>query len=348
VDSRAVSAVALPIDEGGCSDVLLVPDDDVAVIDVDVYDGEGRLVARAKESGPVRSVTVCSPVLVNGSLQVRPHVGRGLVAVVVSKTKANSARELLLRPEIVWVAPQASLDAARGTRDAALAKVGYPPPSTTKSGQLELGRRVTWPLELSKGAACTRVDVLAGAPLAYVDAAVWDDSGAALAAGDGSVDVTLFACGKGHARLDLGTTGRSGPVAVLARPERWFDPVFMSYPLAAGRMLGRASTGTPAQHEGTTAAVRYVSLDNAKLSVQRATIPSGHCLRMAVGAEGAGTGLVARLFDDGTGEEIDRAHAANATVLRGCAGADARAVRLELRATAGKLDAIVGERLLPP
>jgi hypothetical protein len=45
------------------------------------------------------------------------------------------------------------------------------------------------------------------------------------------------------------------------------------------------------------------------------------------------------------GEEIDRSHAASAASVRACAPANApRQVRMELRATSGKLDAVIGER----
>lgn len=347
VDTRAVSAVAFTIEEGGCSDALIVPDDDVAVIDVDVLDGDGRLVGRAKDGGPARSVTVCSPIAVNGSLQVRPHVGRGLVAVVVAKTKAGGSRELLTRPEVAWVAPAQPLESTRAARNAALAKVGYGAPTSSQNGSLQLGRRATVPVEMAGAAGCTRIDVVAGAPLALVEAAVWDDAGALLASGDGTGDATLFACGKGKARVDLGTRGRPGPYAVLSRPERWKDPSFAAHPLAAGRMLGRAAVGREALHEGGAGPVRHAVLDASHQFVQTASIAANHCLRIAIGAEGEGTGLEARLFDAVTGEELDRSHGQNAASLGACATSSTRSVRIEARATAGKLDAIIGERSVP-
>jgi hypothetical protein len=347
VDARAVSAAAFSVDEDGCSDALVVPDDDVAVVDVDVLDAEGRLIARAKDGGPARSVTVCSPVALNGSLQVRPHVGRGLVAVVVAKTKAGGARELLARPEVAWVAPAQPLDTTRAARNAQLAKAGYSPPAASLAGQLQLGRRATLPLELAGAPGCTRIDVVAGAPLALVEAAVWDDSGALLASNDGAGDATLFACGKGKARVDLGTRGRPGPYAVLTRPERWKDPAFTAHPLAASRMLGRAATGPQSMLEGSAGPVRHVVVDASHQLVQNASIAAGQCLRVAIGAEGEGTGLEARMFDASSGEELDRSHGQNAAALRACAGAAARPVRFEVHATAGKLDAIIGERTSP-
>ena len=343
-DTRAVSAVGFNVEEGGCSDALVVPDSDVAVIDVDVLDGEGRLIARAKDGGPARSVTLCSPTAVTGSLQVRPHVGRGLVAVVVAKTKPGTARELLTRPEIAWAAPALPLEATRAARNAALAKAGYAAPAVSQIGQLVLGRRVTVPVELAGAPGCTRIDVVAGAPLALVEAAAWDDAGALLASADGAGDATLFACGKGRGRIDLGTRGRPGPYAILTRAERWKDPVFAAHPLASSRMLSRAAQGPVSLFEGGAGTVRHTPLDAAHQHVQTATIPPNQCLRVAVGVEGDGTGLEARLFDAVTGEEIDRAHGQTAVLVRACTTSATRTIRLETRATAGKLDAVIGER----
>ncbi len=346
VDSRAVSAVALPIEEGGCTDVLVVPDEEVALVDVDVLDSEGRLVARAKESGAARSVTICSPIAVAGSLHVRPHIGRGLVAVVLGKAKPDAVRSLASRPEVAWVVPAQPLETTRAAKNAALAKAGYPGPTLSREGQLQLTRRATVPIELSTP-GCTRIDVVAGAPLAMVDAAVWDDGGQLLASNDGPDGTTLFACGKGKARVDLGTRGRPGPYALLTRPEKWKDPAFAAHPLAAGRMLGRSAAGQLALHEGTGSAVRHAVLEASKQFVYNASVAPSSCLRIAIGTEGEGTGLEARVIDAVSGDELDRAHGQNGATLRACAEQATRTVRVEAHATTGKLDAVIGERTTP-
>jgi hypothetical protein len=347
-DARTVSAVAFAVDENSCTDALVVPDDDVAVVDVEVVDAEGRLVARARDGGNVRSVTVCSPVALSGSLEVRPHVGRGLVAVVIGKAKADTVRDLAGRPEVAWVAPAAPLDTTRASRNAALAKAGYGAPSSQPTGQLQLGRRATVPVDLGAPAGgCARIDVVAGAPLALVEAAVWDDSGALLASGEGADGATLFACGRGKARVDLGTRARPGPYAVLVRPEKWQDPAFVAHPLAASRMLGRAAVPPTWLFEGAVVNVRQALLTASQQSVQSATIPPGACLRVAVGVEGEGTGLEVRLLDAVTGEEVDRSAGQNAASVHACAAGAARTIRVEARATAGKLDAVIGERVVP-
>lgn len=345
VDSRAPSSVGLTIEEGGCVDALVVPDEDVAVVDVDVLDGEGRLVARAKDTAAVRSITVCSQVAVAGSLQVRPHVGRGLVAVVVAKAKGDSAREMLTRPDVAWVASGQPLEVARAARERALGKAGYGAAVSTQNGQLQLGRRATLPIDLG-GGPCARVDVVAGAPLALVEASIWDDGGSLLASGDGADGAVLFACRKGKARVDLGTRGRPGPFTVLVRPEKWKEPLLSAHPLAASRMLGRSSGAASSPHEGKAGTVRHAVLEPAKRYVHDANIASGTCLQLAVGVEGEGTGLELRMFDAVTGDELDRSHGQLSAGVRACAGSAPRSVRVEARATAGKLDAVIGERIV--
>lgn len=348
VDARMPAAVAFPIEENGCTDAVVVPDDDVANMDVDVLDAEGRVLARAKEGGThARLLTVCAPTAVGGSLQVRPHVGRGLVAVVLGKAKGDTMKDLRGRPEIAWAAASQPIETTRAQRNAELQRAGYGAPSSTHNGQLALGRRATVPVDLAAG-GCTRIDVVAGAPLALVDAAVWDDGGTLLAAGEGADGATLFACGKGKGRVDLATRGRPGAYAVLVRPERWRDAAFVAHPLAAGRMLGRIAAGPSALIDGNPGTVKHAVLEPAKQYVYNATVPAGQCARFAAGIEGEGTGVELRVIDTSSSEEIDRMAAQNAAGVRACATKNApRAVRLEARASAGKVDAVIGERVGP-
>lgn len=364
LDARAETFVSFPIEAEQCVDVLIVPDDTVAVLEAEVMDGEGRVIARGKEGGTERTVTVCSPIAFTGSLSVRPHVGRGLAAVVLSRARGEVARDLSARADVAWLAPTQSLDTTRATRNALLAKVGYAPPTQSSQGSLQMGRRAAIPVELGAGpTGCARIDVVAGTPLALIEANVWDDSSpvpaprapgakqvthdetALVTSAEGSDAVTLFACARNKARLELETRGRPGPYAVLVRKERWQDPAFSKFPLAAARMLSRAATGPSMLHEGAAYGARTASLDASKLTSWEESIPAGKCRRVAAGVQGEGTGVEARVFDTGTSDEIDRSHGSNAVSIRACAPASAaRGVRIELRATSGKLDAVVGER----
>jgi hypothetical protein len=346
VDARAATYVAVPVDADQCVDAVVVPDEEVAMLDVEAADDQGRIIARALEGSGPRALTVCSPAAMTTSLSVRPHVGRGLAAVVLARTTRDAARDLAERAEVAWVTPLRSVDAARSTRNALLAKRGYGAPTATAGGTVALGRRTSVPLDLlAPSRECARIDVVGGAPLAYIDARIWSESNALLASAESTASVTLFVCARVAARLEVESRGRPGPFAVLVRPEPWRDPVFAARPLAASRMLSRASGGPDMLLEGKEASVRAISLDSSHLVSWTEGVPHSQCLRVAIGAQGEGAGVELRAFE-GVDLEVDRAHGAGSAAVRACARADApRVIRFEARASAGELDAIVGERL---
>ncbi|HXN32679.1 MAG TPA: hypothetical protein VN894_12490 [Polyangiaceae bacterium] len=346
VDARVPTYVSLPIEADQCVDAVIVPDTDVALLDIEAFDGEGRVMARAREGMGARTLTVCSPISMPGSLSVRPHVGRGLAAVVVSRARGEVARDFSERPDVAWTAGTQPLEAARGARNALLAKSGYGAPLAAASGMLVLGRRVSIPLDTKAlGGACARIDVVAGAPLALVDAHVWDDAGSLLASAEASATLALFACARGAVRLELETRGRPGPFAVSMRRERWQDAAFAAHPLAASRMLARAAAGPDMLLDGKEAPARDVSLNGTRVIGWTENIPGGRCVRVTVGAEGEGAGIELRALDPADGTDFDRSEAVHAASVRACAPAGiAREARFEVRASAGHVDAIVGER----
>jgi hypothetical protein len=347
VDARVPAHVSFPLEGDGCTDALIVPDEDVAVLEIEVLDDGGRVIARASGGARDRALTVCSPMAFGGSLVVRPHVGQGLVAIVLARAGAEVEKDLSLRPDVAWASGSLPLETTKNVRNQELAKSGYSPPDSTQTGTLAIGRLSALPLDLgAPKEGCSRVDVVAGAPLALIFASVWDEKGALVTNGEGVASVTLFACGRGKARLELEARGRPGPFASLVRAERWRAPAFAQYPLAASRMLARAAVGPSVLILGTALSARAVVLDAAHLLSWDETIPAGKCLRVAVGAEGEGAGIEARMIERASSDEIDRAHADHSIGLRACSTPGApRAVRIEMRATAGKLDTVIGERV---
>src|SRR5215472_4504194 len=265
VDARAPSFVNFPVEADQCTDAVVVPDEDVGLVEIEALDDAGRVVARAREGPRERAVTVCSPVVVNGSLSIRPHVGHGLVEVVLGRAHGEVSRDLTTRADIAWAAPIQPLDATRAERNAELAKAGYAGPASSSGGALAVGRRVSLPLEIPAATGtCLRIDVVGGAPAALLEASAWDETAALLSKGEGASSVTLFACGRGKAHVDIEARGRAGPYATLVRPERWQSPVFSQHPLAAARMLARAAVGPAYVLEGNAAAVRAVTVAEAR------------------------------------------------------------------------------------
>jgi hypothetical protein len=347
VDARAPAYLNFPMEADTCIDAVIVPDDDVALLDVEAIDDGGHAVARSTGGTRDRALTVCSTLASGGSLVLRPHVGQGLAAIVLGRARGEVAADLSARPDVAWASGALPLEAAKTARNAELAKAGYPPPEAMQTGTLTIGRLLSVPIDLgAQKEGCSRVDIVAGAPLALIQAAVWDEKGALVTKGDGAASVTLFACGRGKARLELEARGRAGPYVSLVRPESWKDPTFAQHALAASHMLARSAVGPSALLDGTPLVVRAVVLDAAHLVAWDEIVPAGKCLRVAAGAEGEGIGLLARMIERATAEELDRSYADHAIAMHACAAAGApRAIRIEMRASAGKLDALVGERV---
>ncbi len=336
VDSRLPTTVALPVGQDQCVDAMILPGDTVALLDVEAVDGEGRVVGRSKDGSTSPTLTVCSPTEMAGALSIRPHVGIGLVAVVLARAPGEVARDLAARPDIAWVAPSQPLETVNRAHEALLRRSGYDAPVFTASGALVLGRRFSLPVDLSAlGNACARIDVVAGAPLALVNARVMADGGAALASAEASSSVAMFACAHAGVHLELEARGRPGPFRVTVRPERWRDAVLGARPLAASRMLTRAATGPEMLLEGTPTVVRELSLAADRVTSWTENVPAGRCLKATVGVEGSGAGVELRAFD-GPETEVDRSEAAYAAGVRACAPANsARSVRLEARSLGG-------------
>jgi hypothetical protein len=342
-DARTETVLPLAADANTCVDVLAVTDDAVALLDLEVADNEGRVVARAHEGSRDRALVVCTTMALAGSLHVRPHVGSGLAAIVVAKLPIEEATELSEKPDVAWYATARTVDQAKKTLDGELSRAGYAPGTNAGGGALTLGRRASLPLDPTPN-ACARVDVMAGTPLSLFDARVWDDRGALVAAGEGASQVSLFVCKAQKTQLELEARGRPGPFGVVMRKERWQSQAFMQKPLAASRMLARSADAPMFTVEGTLGDARAMTVDASKRAAWEGSVAPQTCAVTAVGAEGDGTGVTLVASDAASGDELDRSHAASSARVRVCAEAAARRVRYELTVSAGKLDVVVGER----
>jgi hypothetical protein len=345
-DARVPAYVTVTVDGGRCVDAFVVPGDDLGPLDVEILDSDGRALARSLDGAGPRTLVACSPVAATGTLAVRPHLGRGLAAVVFARSDPDAYGDLAPAPNVAWFVPRQSLPKAKTALDTALASSGYATPTETASGVVSLGARTLRPVRLSAPeGSCSRVDVIAGEPLALVSARLWSESGSLVAADDASSSALLFACFHGAARLELEARGRPGPFALTVRPEPWKDPAFSRAPLAASRMLQRAASGSERLLAGKERGVRSASIDVASSFAWAEKVPAGACVRATAGVQGPGTGIELRAYDE-SDAEIDRGAGPDAATVRACAPQGSpRAVRFELRATAGSLSAVVGERV---
>ncbi len=344
VDTQAASFVAVTAAAGDCFDILVVPNDDVGLVDVDLLDEEGRQVARARGAAETRSIVVCTEEAFSGTLRLRSHVGQGACGFVVSRAAAAFAKEARSRPEVALHGVPLPLAEAEKLRSDALAKSGYPAATTTARGALATTKIVSRYEDLR--APCSRIDLVAGAPLRRSTMEVWSPQGTLLGQGEGLLGGVAFACAKGRARIDLEGRGSGGPYTLMVRAVPWTGPELTASPLASSRMLSRASKGPNELFEGTAVGLRALSLSSTTLAGFTEDVAPGACLAAYAGIEGPGQGITLRAMDEKTGEELDRAHGEVSAGVVVCSGTRALKVRFEGRTSTSTASAVVGLRKL--
>jgi hypothetical protein len=346
-DARAPTRVSTSLEPGHCLDALVVPSDELALLDVAIYDDRDGLVARAAPVGRNRTVVVCSPVQTTVGIEVRPHAGQGLCAVVLARSAGlDTGRDIDGALRIHEVAPTGDLSAARTARSERLKTLGYSEPKTVASGTADVGKRISYPVDLAPG--CTRIDLIAGKPLAGVLASLWDPAGNLVAESESGLGPTLFACGAGgHARIDLEATLKPGPFTVDLRRESTAPAALVRHPLGAARLLGALEEQAgSALTAGAGKDAKVVALDPSALGAFDVSVPDGRCGDVVAALDKGGSGLDLRITDPDTHEERAHVRGRSRAATRICGGGT-HPLRGELRLASGQGDALVLTRLIP-
>ena len=352
LDPRAYVDVSAIIEPSTCLDLYVTPSEDVAHVELEVFDASGRWIGSGEARGVDRNLMVCSAELREVSIRTRPHAGRGLAALVVSsagsaEVGANSAR-FDLRPE-------GSLEARRRANDGRLAALGYARPKLSRQGVLQSERRLSIPLVLEAG--CSRLDVLTAAPLRSLRAWLWDARGQLIAEDIGGIDATLFACGPGQtARLDLDTASRGGDFAIDVRHSVARPRAAEGNALAMGRLL-RALDARGQLSLARLPEIQVAHVSSTELASVSLVIPAGRCAQVSAALDRNTSGLELRLMDvtapsdepeqeDGT----EVGYASYAASARMCAVKPARERSLvaELRANVGEGAALWSSQIFDP
>lgn len=349
VDPRVPTRVSAVVDQDRCLDVLVVPSDEVSHMELSVLASDGHTVGRAVATGRDRSLVVCSPSREPVTVELRPHVGRGLVAVVLSRTEPHERPDASADVLSFDLAPVGDLADTRARNSARLEASGYPKAKVLGQGQLAVGRRASLDLEIPEG--CSRVDVLSGRPVRGIDALLWAANGSLVAHSTSSGQVTLFACGHGDkARLDMEATVLPGPYAVEMRRDPEAHKLLADHPLAAGRLLGRMMTRGIVQTARQVNAPKLLRLSSTTRESVDLLVPVGRCVDATLAIGAGATGAEIRLVDTADGSEIALARGAWVASARACAvGASATLhARAELRVGAGASDGLFATRMIAP
>jgi len=345
VDPRAPTKTSLTIEPGRCLDVLVTPSEEVASLEVVAESSDGRIVARADSDGRDRTMVVCSELGDPITISARPRGNAGLAAFVLARSAKGARAELERTFRVDATTQIASPEVAR----LALAKTLDPTWGKARpagGGQAKVGGRASLPIKLGPG--CTRLDVVAGAPLGPVDAALWATDGALLAESDGPLRASLFTCGDAarDARLDVEAAARPGPFVVDQRVVSASGSSLDKVPIAAGRLLDRV-VGNDALALSAASSATLVDLMPDKLFDAPMTVPVGGCTEVVAALDAGGSGIEVRIVDVSTEEDFI-ARGRFVTSQRICATDVARRARIELRLDSGPARGLLLLRPLPP
>ncbi len=342
LDARTPTRISASIDAERCLDALVVPSDEVSSLDAVLTGEDGRILGRAESWGRERSLVVCSPIPASVTLELRPHAGIGVAVAMFSRSVDGSERDIDAETLRLEVFATGSVADERKRHDAAEAALGYPAPRVVAAGNLPLGRRLSYPLELPDG--CVRLEWVSGSPLRAVETWLYAADGSLLANADGGAP-ELFRCGPAASvRLDANSLSRPGPFALELYPEPGTPKLLEKQPLAASRLLARMSAAGLLVRARQVGAVYALDLTTTALAKQALTLPFGRCLDATVAVGPGGSGVELRLVrEDGT--ELGSGRGDTATSVHACA-VDAAAgtappVIAELRLAAGSAPALL-------
>jgi hypothetical protein len=345
-DARAPTRLSASLDGGRCLDVYVVPGEEFAQLDVTVLDSDERVLMRAPAMGRDRTAIVCAPTQLALSIELRPHAGQGLCAVILARSAVGAEREIAGPLYVYRTAPAVELAIERAQRAKPLRVLGYAEPTTVGVGTADVGRRLAFSFNLPDG--CTRLDVIGGRPLAGIAADVWDGSNNLVASGAAGDGPTLFVCGKaGRGRIDVEALNRPGPFAIEMRRERSAHANLVAHPLAAGRVLSALNGRTDQVTAGAAGDVKVIALEPSALKTFDLQLADGRCGEVAAALDAGGSGLDLRLVDSQSGEEFSLVRGRLLVETRVCASGRSRSLRGELRLGTGKADALVSMRLAP-
>lgn len=349
VDARVASHVGGDIEADQCLDALVIPADEVSHLDVLAKDLEGRIVGRAAAAGRERSLVVCSPTHARVSFEVRPHAGRGLAVVVLSKSKKGTEQDINAHSLRFDLLPPLDMAEARRRHGERLDAAGYPKARSVARGSLSVGRRQSIDLDLRKG--CYRLDVWSQHPMHGVEAWLWSAEGSLIANERSGTNATLFTCTRGaKTRLDAEALVRPGTYEVELREERETPAVLNDHPLAASRLLARMVARGVIKAAHQVGAPQKFQLTSTKLARMDVLIPVGRCVDLTLALDAGAIGAEIRLIDKADGHEVALARGPQSTSTRACAldRPDTLNVTAELRVDSGASVGLVATRMLAP
>jgi hypothetical protein len=350
LDARIPTRLSATVEADRCLHALVLASDELSHIELSVLDENAQIIGRAAALGRDRSLIVCSPQTSTVSLELRPQGGRGLAVLVLSQSEPGTANDI----DDAWRIERyatGSLDEVRQKNAARLEGLGYPNAKVVKTGSLQPGRLDSAAFALPKG--CSRLDVLAGAPMRDMSVRLWGADDSLIAESNDRAAPVLFACSAGGpVRLDTESLASPGTYSVELRAEPEIPAILPGSPLAAGRLLTHMLDHGLIRSGAQAGKVTRHDLSPDHLESEELLVPLGRCVELTLALGAGSTGAEVRLIDSTSGEELALARGTHVTSARACA-VDARSggtvhARAELRVAAGHGEALSATHMSSP
>jgi hypothetical protein len=350
LDARIPTRLSATVEEQRCLHALVLGSDELSHIELSAIDQNGHILGRAASLGRDRSLIVCSTLPAPLSFELRPQGGRGIAVLVLSQSDVGTSGDFDEALRIDRYAT-GSLDEARQKNETRLQGLGYAKAKVLKTGTLQPGRLDSAAFALPKG--CSRLDILAAAPVRDVSARLWGADDSLIAESGSRAAPVLFACSAGGlVRLDTESLARPGEYSVELRIEPEPAPQLQASPLAASRLLGHMLEHGLIRSGTQAGKVSLHHLTPEHLDTEQLLVPFGRCVDFTLALGLGSSGAEVRLVDEASGEELALSRGSSATSARVCA-LDARAggtihARAELRVDSGQGDALSTTHMTSP
>ncbi len=347
VTPRSPVYLSAPLPANRCLDVLVVPNEETANLEVVLTDDVGRELARAANIGRERTALLCSPVDGEVTVSVRPHDGHGLVAVVIARSSVGDQASLSVRPDATRLGPLDSLEKVRERASVALSRAGFAAKADVGTGSVEPGVNTSVSFDLPSG--CSRLDVMSGAPVVGMRCALWSAKNDLVATSEGGEHVTLHGCSTTATRvsLELSSSGRAGPFVVESRAEKSPAPELLRHPLAASRLLGRANAGGTIVAVQDLYDVQRLDLDETRRAQFDVPAAVNTCLHVVAATSAGASGLRLTAVEESNGAALATAHGHTSALLRFCARHRALRVRVFATVEHGRAEGVAARYSTP-
>ncbi|MCH2109553.1 MAG: hypothetical protein MK135_09495 [Polyangiaceae bacterium] len=314
LDARLPTKVSAVVPAERCLDMLTLPSADVGALELVARDRQGRRFAESKHFGAERAMVICAAKeeeLI--TIEIRPHLGRGLALLSLNQTREEEDRQTLSKNTTVnWLA------------------TGQSSPQAPLTKRLSLEAGIVSSIEL-KHRGCGFLKLRPSSKLEGWSLRIWSDTGQLIRRVESIEEQEIFVCQKKPSRVDIYALTRAGVMSYEFKKvplNKNLSKALLKAPDAAAEIASifPSSKSWQKKLQSSTVSLSLLSLDAQHISRTSVSVPAQTCLReiWAISAAPAqakqspSSGIQLRAIDSATGYVAASARGQNSLEWRSC------------------------------